>query len=387
MPPTPMYRSYQNQSEPLYNRSFTEPPRGHSPVVWPVVGPQYGRSWEDPYRLDRQKSFHKRPQLPQTRDQSQNGIASTPEGMRRIRGAHSGLNHPSTDWNMPRQNYCPPPPSSTFNGTSFCQNAYKRRSSSPLYANQGRDQWNGQGHMPPMRTTRTPSPYEGMHQVPQQSSRTSPYQHSESEEEVERFFNPINNRNSCPAANIAYTPIELQVTNLDQSMEPKEMKRILSCIFMEHIHVIHVSVFMQSDGNFAASVKVPSLQEAQYAISQLHRRKVGYKRILISYAHTGGPNPQLVRSQIVMLLQEVPGHKLPLFKFREMYESRFMISISVSELYKMKDVCIVTEDPSGRMVSLNPDHRNTPSPCVGNITQVSGLEYLEILRGVFLWGS
>ena len=100
--------------------------------------------------------------------------------------------------------------------------------------------------------------------------------------------------------------------------------------------VLHVSVFMQSDGNFAASVKVPSLPDAQYAISQLHRRKIGYKRILISYSHSGGPNPQLVRSQIVMLLQEVPGHKLPLFKFREMYESRFMISISVSELYKLK---------------------------------------------------
>ena len=131
-----------------------------------------------------------------------------------------------------------------------------------------------------------------------------------------------------------------------------------------------MSVFKQSDGNFAASVKVPSLPDAQYAISQLHRRKVGYKRILISYAHTGGPNPQLVRSQIVMLLQEVPGHKLPLFNFRSMYESRFMISISVSELHKMKDVCIINDDPDGRMISLNPDHRNTPSPGFGNMSQV-----------------
>lgn len=150
--------------------------------------------------------------------------------------------------------------------------------------------------------------------------------------------------------------------------------------FSVSFQVLHVSVFMQSDGNFAAGVKVPSLPEAQYAISQLHRRKVGYKRILISYAHTGGPNPQLVRSQIVMLLQEVPGHKLPLFKFREMYESRFMISISVSELYKMKDVCIVTEDREGRMVSLNPDHRNTPSPCLSNMSQVRLLRFVTYHR-------
>ncbi|XP_015121506.1 meiosis regulator and mRNA stability factor 1 isoform X2 [Diachasma alloeum] len=383
MPPAPMYvnRSYSNTADTMYNRPLTEPPRGHSPVVWPVVGPQYGRSWEDPYRMNAQKPFNKRSQLPPNRDATQATLSSTPEGMRRIRGVHSTLNHTAPEWNMPRPSYCPLPPSSAFNSSTYCPNAYKRGSSSPLFMNQGRDhsngQWNGQGqHIQPMRNAKTPSPYGncGMLPMAQPSNRTSPYQHSESEEEVERFFNPINNRNNCPVANVAYTPIELQVTNLDQSMEPKEMKRILSCIFMEHIHVIHVSVFMQSDGNFAASVKVPSLQEAQYAISQLHRRKVGYKRILISYAHTGGPNPQLVRSQIVMLLQEVPGHKLPLFKFREMYESRFMISISVSELYKMKDVCIVTEDPSGRMVALNPDHRNTPSPCLGSVTQDGSLE-------------
>lgn len=134
--------------------------------------------------------------------------------------------------------------------------------------------------------------------------------------------------------------------------------------------VLHIAIFTQSDGNFAASVKVPSLSDAQYAISQLHRRRIGYKRILISYAHTGGSNPQLIRAQIVMLLQEVPGYRLPLFKFREMYENRFMISVSVSELYKMKDVCTITEDPGCRMISLNADHRNTPSPCGNDISQV-----------------
>ncbi|KAL6266747.1 hypothetical protein P5V15_003583 [Pogonomyrmex californicus] len=35
----------------------------------------------------------------------------------------------------------------------------------------------------------------------------------------------------------------------------------------------------------------------------------------------------------------------------------------------MRDVCIITEDPSDRMVSLNPDHRNTSSPCFSNTIQ------------------
>lgn len=59
---------------------------------------------------------------------------------------------------------------------------------------------------------------------------------------------------------------------------------------------------------------------------------------------------------------EVPGQRLPLFKFREMFENRFMTSVSVSDLYKMKDVCLITEEPNHRIISLNPEHRNTPSP-------------------------
>ena len=57
-----------------------------------------------------------------------------------------------------------------------------------------------------------------------------------------------------------------------------------------------MSVFYQSDGNFAAAVRVSSPQDAQYAISKLHRRKIGFKRIMIAYAHSGYPqNPPLLR--------------------------------------------------------------------------------------------
>ncbi|XP_015588590.1 meiosis regulator and mRNA stability factor 1 isoform X2 [Cephus cinctus] len=380
-PPVCISRNCSNTNDGTFSRSYNELPRSQSPVVWPVTGPQqFARFWDEQYGNDRAKNLGKRSQASQGRDNGvshdNRGGSRTPDGLRGIRRSHSSLSH-SSDWNNPRSNYFPAPPN--FSGNGYGQShSFKRRSPSPMYSIQGRDnQWNGQNQQPGTQR-RTPSPYDCtiLQSMGHQTSRTSPYYQSDPEnEEVEKFFNPINNRNGNNAANGSYTPIELQVTNLDQNIDPKEMKRILSSIFMEHVMVLHVSVFMQSDGNFAANVKVPSLPEAQYAISQLHRRKVGYKRILISYAHTGGPNPQLVRSHIVMLLQEVPGHKLPLFKLREMYESRFMISISVSELYKMKDVCIITEDPDGRMVSLNPDHRNTPSPCFSNNTQDGNFDF------------
>ncbi|KAF7989648.1 hypothetical protein HCN44_008322 [Aphidius gifuensis] len=145
------------------------------------------------------------------------------------------------------------------------------------------------------------------------------------------------------------------------------MKLILRSIFIEHMRVLNISTFVQSDGNYAARVKVPSLQDAQYAISQLHRRRIGCNRILIAYAHTGKPNHQQIRSQIILLLQEVPGHRLPLFEFREMFENRFSTTVSIFDLYDMKDVCIISED--GKTISLNPDHMNTPSPFLENISE------------------
>ncbi|XP_047365220.1 meiosis regulator and mRNA stability factor 1 isoform X1 [Vespa velutina] len=364
-PPIIVARPYSSNSDVTFNRTYNELTRVQSPLIWQVAGSQqFNHLWEDQYKVEKTKLSSKRIHAPQARDNSAaNGtISRTPECLRPIRGAHNSFIHAS-EWAVHSQT-----------------NTFKRRSPSPMYESQiheRNNQWNGQNqHSVFIRNTRTPSPYEGtmIRVINQQNNHFSPYHQNDAEnEEVEKFFHPIN-RNGNGTSNGSYTPIELQVSNLDQNIDPKEMKHILSSIFMEHVTVLHVSIFMQSDGNYAASVKVASLPDAQYAISQLHRRKIGYKRILISYAHTGGPNPQLIRAQIVMLLQEVPGHKLPLFKFREMYESRFMISISISELYKMKDVCIVTEDASGRMVSLNPDHRNTPSPCFSTPTQEGYVE-------------
>lgn len=67
--------------------------------------------------------------------------------------------------------------------------------------------------------------------------------------------------------------------------------------FSRLLQILNLSVFTQSDGNYAASVKVPSQQDAQFVISKLHHKiKIGYKRIAISYAHSGVPhNIALIR--------------------------------------------------------------------------------------------
>ncbi|XP_045105220.1 meiosis regulator and mRNA stability factor 1-like isoform X4 [Portunus trituberculatus] len=157
-------------------------------------------------------------------------------------------------------------------------------------------------------------------------------------------------------------PVDLQVANLDQNIDAREMKRILFTVFRDHVMVLHISVFVQSDGNLVASVRVPSQQDAQYAISQLHRKKIGAKRIIISYVNDNQPSPEIKRSKVIMLLQEVPGKKLPLFKFRELFERRFNETIGVSEMYNMRDIVTVSDSFTGRMVMLHPEYRHLQSP-------------------------
>ena len=54
---------------------------------------------------------------------------------------------------------------------------------------------------------------------------------------------------------ITNSPVELQVTNLDQSVDQKDMKMLIAKMFRTHVGVMHVSTFFQSDGNLAACVR------------------------------------------------------------------------------------------------------------------------------------
>ncbi|CAL1297820.1 unnamed protein product [Larinioides sclopetarius] len=156
--------------------------------------------------------------------------------------------------------------------------------------------------------------------------------------------------------------VELYVSNLDPTFEVNEMKKILLSVFSEHVMVIHISMSLQPDGSAKATVKVPSPQDAQYAISRLHRRKIGHKRILISHASSEKSPPfHVLKSETIALLNDIPAKSLPLIKFRELYEKRYHRPIAVSELYKMRDAVAIQGDSGSRMVYLNSDYYKTPS--------------------------
>ena len=70
----------------------------------------------------------------------------------------------------------------------------------------------------------------------------------------------------------------------------------------------------------AACVRVPSLTDAQFAISQLHRKKVGFKRILISHSHGNSQNPAVLRSKVGSILSEVPSGKIQVWPLTQIFQ-------------------------------------------------------------------
>lgn len=83
------------------------------------------------------------------------------------------------------------------------------------------------------------------------------------------------------------------------------IKKIIPNHFLYFIvqQVLNLEVSVQSDGSPIAIVQVGSQQEAQFTISQLHRQKLGPKRIIISYSQNNSPDPEQLRAMVIEILQ------------------------------------------------------------------------------------
>lgn len=64
-----------------------------------------------------------------------------------------------------------------------------------------------------------------------------------------------------------------------------------------------MNVTVQIDGTPIANLKVNNQQAAQYVISQLHRQKLGHKRIVISYAQNNSPDLEQLKAMVINILQ------------------------------------------------------------------------------------
>lgn len=170
--------------------------------------------------------------------------------------------------------------------------------------------------------------------------------------------------------------VELHVTNIDRRIGAEDVKKTLLSLFREHVTVLHLSLEPQADGSVQAKVRVPSTNDARLAASKLNRRHVGHRRIHVTIAGVGGAGrkaasptvdsrEQDLRLQVTQLLGDVPKGILPFVRLREFLENRYSRSISLSDIYGLRDAVTVYENQSGCAVVLNSAvNRSSPSPSV-----------------------
>lgn len=83
-------------------------------------------------------------------------------------------------------------------------------------------------------------------------------------------------------------------------------------------------------------------QYAKQVVSHMHRRKMGHKRIFVSFLKDKtSAECSALRNKVAGLLKAVPNHQLPMSKFRELFQSRFKSSISILDLYRMPEICAI----------------------------------------------
>ncbi|ESO09983.1 hypothetical protein HELRODRAFT_190347 [Helobdella robusta] len=150
--------------------------------------------------------------------------------------------------------------------------------------------------------------------------------------------------------------INLVVSNLDYNISTHEWKKILSSEF-QNVQVNSLAVQMQANNTSIATVNVASLEDARYIVSQFHRKKIGYKRIhvaILNSESTAVTSPQnTIKSDIVSLLSSIPGKRLPLFQFFELFEKRYQKNISILDLQNLRDYVRITDQEGlGKVVLL-----------------------------------
>ncbi|XP_052855193.1 meiosis regulator and mRNA stability factor 1-like isoform X3 [Drosophila gunungcola] len=151
--------------------------------------------------------------------------------------------------------------------------------------------------------------------------------------------------------------VTLQITNLDYSLDESRLHSFL----MNQLKPITPVVSLVFEGSSYAKVTVPDLYFAKQVVSNLHRKKIGHKRMLVSYTRDSSlTEVKTLRCQVAGLLKDVPYYALPMYKFRELFQSRFKTSISVLDLYKMQDICTINSDINeDKFISLKPELVNT----------------------------
>lgn len=94
--------------------------------------------------------------------------------------------------------------------------------------------------------------------------------------------------------------VTLQISNLDSSFDEHALKQQL----INKLKPITSVISIYFEAISVAKIKLPSAQHAKQVISFLHRKKIGHKRITVSYIRdSSSTEPSTLRCQVVGILK------------------------------------------------------------------------------------
>ena len=154
---------------------------------------------------------------------------------------------------------------------------------------------------------------------------------------------------TCPNNN----GVDILVTNLDDNVSIKDIKRKLSSLVREHSKVNSVIITGQSkENNLHAFIKVPKLQDAQTCISKLNNQMLFNRRIKVSLPSGKGNVILKLKSEVASILLETYAGWLSLNEFLIKYKEKFQHSFHILNFDLMKDLIYVDGQPGFPFVCL-----------------------------------
>ncbi|XP_057311625.1 meiosis regulator and mRNA stability factor 1-like isoform X1 [Hydractinia symbiolongicarpus] len=180
----------------------------------------------------------------------------------------------------------------------------------------------------------------------------------------------LHNSNNTPQNSPQNAGVNIFITNLDESIQTRDMKKRLCSLVREHTKVLSITLENSGENNYCASIKVPSLQDAQLCISKLNNQLLFSKRIQLSLTS--------MKFEVCSVLQDMCTGWLPINDFLSIFKDRYHYPFHVPKFDEMKDIVYVDGCPGFQFVCLL--HFPVGVLKVKQQGNDFGLEIMEILK-------
>lgn len=162
--------------------------------------------------------------------------------------------------------------------------------------------------------------------------------------------------------------VKLTVSNIDAQLGVNAIQDILLKEVSSYCQVLDMKVRPHNRFTVVCDVTVPHLQDASNVLQNLQRRKMGTKRVLVTLAQQNQSMEEMSFEETTILkrnsfsiLEEAVDRKMSMYRYLNVYETRYHRKLKVDELWQIQDVVVLQGHPGMQEVSLSPKIRDQQS--------------------------